>query len=161
VSGIWLGFIGWFLLSAAQATVAQLNLRRSLVGFRAGDVMTSDCLVMPGWASVAELVEEQLLRTGRRCAMVAEDGRLIGLVTIHQIRQVPRADWERTPLGSIAIPAADLHAVPPETELGDVLTLMDDHNVNQVPVVRNGRVIGMLTREQMMHVIRTRLELGV
>ena len=161
VSGLWLGFIGWFLLNAAQATVSQLDLRRVLAGLRAGDVMTRDCLVMPSDASVAELVEEQLLRTGRRCALVAADDRLVGLVTIHQIRQVPRDRWPHTRLSSIAIPAAELHAVSPEMELADALALMDDYRINQVPVVLNGRIIGLLSREQMMHILRTRLELGV
>jgi Zn-dependent protease/CBS domain-containing protein len=160
ISGLWLGFIGFFLLSAAQATVVQLDVRRMLDGIRARDVVATDCLVMPRSESVAGLVEEQLLRTGRRCALITDDDRLVGLVTIHQIRQVPRDDWSVTSLGSIAIPVAQLHAVPPDMELADVLTLMDDYNVNQVPVVSEGRVLGLLSREQMMHVIRTRMELG-
>ncbi len=161
VSGLWVGFIGWFLLHAAQATVSQLDLRRVLAGLRAGDVMTRECLIMPGQANVAELVEEQWLRTGRRCALVADDDRLLGLVTVHQIRQVPRERWPLTTLGSIAIPAAELHTVPPEMELADVLALMDDYRINQVPVIINGHIVGMLSREQMMHILRTRLELGV
>ncbi len=161
VSGLWMGFIGWFLLSAAQATVAQLDVRRLLRGIRAVEAMTTDCLILSRGMSVAELVEEHLLRTGRRCALVVEGDRLVGLITLHQVRRVPRSEWAVTPLEAVAIPEAELHAVPPEMELVDVLALMDDRNVNQVPVVRDGRVVGLLGREQLMHVIRTRLELGV
>ncbi|MCS6806901.1 MAG: site-2 protease family protein [Acidobacteriota bacterium] len=160
VSGLWLGFIGFFLLNAAQATVAQLDVRRMLAGIRAKDVMTTDCLVMPRGESVAELVEEHLLRTGRRCAVITDENRLVGLVTVHQIKKIPRDEWPMTPLGSIAIPIAELHAVPPDMELADVLRLMDDQGVNQVPVVSDGHVLGLLSREQMMRVIRTRFELG-
>ena len=161
VGGLWMGFIGWFLLSAAQAAVAQLDVRRLLRGIRAVDAMTTDCLVLPRGMSVAELVEEHLLRTGRRCALVVEGDRLLGLITLHQVRRVPRAEWTMTPLEAVAIPESELHAVPPEMELVEVLALMDDYNVNQVPVVRDGRIIGLIGREQLMHVIRTRLELGV
>jgi Zn-dependent protease len=161
VNGLWMGFIGWFLLSAAQATVAQLDVRRWLRGIRAAEAMTTDCLILPRGMSVAELVEDHLLRTGRRCALVVEGDRLMGLVTLHEVRRVPRSEWAVTPLEAIAIPEAELHAVPPEMELVDVLALMDDHNINQVPVVRDGRIIGLLGREQVMHVLRTRLELGV
>lgn len=160
VSGLWMGFIGWFLLSAAQAAVAHLDVRRLLRGVRAVDAMTTECLLLPRSMSVAELVEDHLLRTGRRCAVVTDGDRVVGLVTLHQVRQVPRSEWEVTPLEAIAIPEAALHAVPPEMELVEVLALMDDYQINQVPVVHNGRILGLLGREQLMRVIRTRLELG-
>jgi Zn-dependent protease/CBS domain-containing protein len=161
MSGLWMGFIGWFLLSAAQAAVAQLDMRRLLMGVRAEDAMTTDCLILPRGMSVAELVEDHFLRTGRRCALVVEGDRLVGLITLHQVRRVPRSEWAVTPLEAVAIPEAELYAVPPEMELSEVLALMDDHQVNQVPVVRNGRIVGLLGREQLMRVLRTRLELGV
>jgi len=79
--GLWIGFIGWFLLNAAQASTAQVSFRRALKGVTAGDVMIHECLEVPGRLSIAELVEHYLLRDGYRCALIVDEERFRGLLT--------------------------------------------------------------------------------
>lgn len=160
VGGIWIGLIGWFLLNAAQATVLQLSVQEALAGLRASDVMSSDYLVLPGPASITELLEHHLLRTGGRCAVVAEGGRIEGLVTLHEIKAVPREEWPRTPLRSIMIAAERLITAAPDDTVEQVLRRMSEHNINQIPVVTDGRLAGLIARDRLLALISARVEFG-
>lgn len=56
------------------------------------------------------------------------------------------------------VPVAKLHSVSPDAEVREILTLMDDGDVGQVPVVHNGQLLGLIGRDHLLRVIRARLE---
>ncbi|TKB76723.1 MAG: site-2 protease family protein [Nitrospira sp.] len=159
-SGLWLAFIGWFLLNAAQESVLQMSMRSALSGLRAEDIMARDCPTVPGHLSLADLVHEHILRTGRRCFLVSQNGRLEGLVTLHQVKAVPQARWGDSVVAQAMTPIGRLHAVAHETPILDVLGVMEQHDVNQVPVIQDGRLLGMITRDHLLRVLYANLELG-
>ena len=158
LQGLWISFIGWFLLSAAQANVQHLALTQALAGLQARDVMTTDCPRVSEHLSFSQLVEDYILLTGQRCFLVATDGQLLGLVTVHQVKCVPREAWPHTLVREAMIPLERLHCVSPDAPLLKVLTLMDEGNVGQAPVVLNGQLLGLIGRDHLLRVIRTRLE---
>lgn len=160
-NGLWLVFIGWFLLSAAQESVLQMSLRSALSGLRAEDIMARDCPTVSGQLSLADLVHEHILRTGRRCFLVSRNGRLEGLVTLHQVKAVPQERWGDSFVVQAMTPMDRLYAVAPETAILDVLRGMEQHDVNQVPVTQDGRLLGMITRDHLLRVLYANLELGV
>ena len=88
VGGLWIAFIGWFLLSAAQESYAQVAIRNTLTGVRAEDIMTTDVPTVSRDISLEEYIHE-VLRTGRRCHIVTADGNPVGLITLHGVRSVP------------------------------------------------------------------------
>ncbi len=159
--GLWIGFIGWFLLNAAQMSAVQTRLRHALTGVRARDVMTEECLHLPGNLSVEELVEHHFLRTGARCSMVVDGNRFRGLITLHEIKTIPRDKWSRTTLQAAMIPQESLLSVSPETAVADVLDFMQEHNISQVPVLEDGRLVGVIGRDRLLSMVHTRLELKV
>ncbi|MGZ6214318.1 MAG: M50 family metallopeptidase, partial [Candidatus Limnocylindria bacterium] len=65
-NGVWLALIGWFLSNAAEATVAQMSVQRALDGIKVSDVMESDPPSVSPNESVADLVNERLIRGGHR-----------------------------------------------------------------------------------------------
>lgn len=157
--GLWIGFIGWFLLNAAQATTAQVTLKTAMSGLTAADVMVQECSRVPGNISVADLVENHMLRNGTRCSIVMDGERLRGLVTLHEVKQVPRDEWAVTPLQSIMVPEDDMWVAEPGTPVEQVLHTMNQENVSQVPVVENGRLLGIIGRDRLLAIMQTRLEL--
>jgi Zn-dependent protease len=159
VQGLWIAFIGWFLLSAAEMSVQQLALKQALAGLHARDVMTPECPRVPAHLSLSQLVEEYILSSGRRCFVVTVSGQLLGLITVHQVKNIPRPDWPHTTVQQVMIPLAQLRWVAPEAEVDEVLALMDDGDVGQVPVVRDGQLLGLIGRDHLLRVIRARLEL--
>jgi Zn-dependent protease/CBS domain-containing protein len=160
-NGLWLAFIGWFLLNAAQESVLQMSMRSALSGLTAEDIMARDCPTVSGQLSLAELVHEHILRTGRRCFLVSQNGRLEGLVTLHQVKAVPQERWGDSFVVQAMTPIDRLYAVAPETAILDVLRGMEQHDVNQVPVTQDGRLLGMITRDHLLRVLYANLELGV
>ncbi len=160
-NGLWLAFIGWFLQNAAASSYAQANLQQSLRDVTVSQVMSRDCLLVPGQMPLAQLVEEQILSGGRRCFFVADEDRLRGVLTLADITRVPKANWGHTPLEQVMVPWERTVKVQPDTALLAALQIMDDANVNQVPVVQGGQMVGMLSREQLLRYIRTRAELGI
>jgi Zn-dependent protease len=158
LQGLWIAFIGWFLMTAAEMSVQQVARKQALAGLRARDVMTPDCPSVPGHISLSQLVENYILLTGRRCFLVTTDSQLLGLITVHQVKNMPRADWPHTSVRQAMIPVAQLRWVAPEAEVGEVLALMDDGDVGQVPVVRDGHLLGLIGRDHLLRVIRAHLE---
>ncbi|HEX8895043.1 MAG TPA: site-2 protease family protein [Terriglobales bacterium] len=159
VGGLWIAFIGWFLLQAARESYAQVGLAHALEGVRVADVMTHDCPTVDGWLNLQNFVEQELLRTGRRCFVVVEKGEVTGLVTPHEIKQIDRAKWPFMTLHDVMRPIRDLRSVAPGASLKSALELMSRDDVNQLPVVSNGHLEGMLSRAQLLTYLQTHAEL--
>jgi len=159
--GLWLVFIGWFLQNAAAASYAQVNIQHSLRGVTVAQVMTRDCALVPAQITVGQLVEERILPGGRRCFFVTENDRPRGILTLSDVAKVARSDWGQTTAGQVMVPWERTSRVQPHTALLAALQVMDDANVNQVPVVEGEEIVGMLSREHVLHYVRTRAELGI
>jgi len=161
LDGIWIGFIGWFLLSASQSANTQGNLQSALRGVTVGEVMNPTPPTVPANISLQKLIDEYFLLHGLRFALVMQADRLAGLITLSDIRHVPREQWGYTPVDQVMIPVERLHAVSPQQSLNDVLPLMAGRDVNQLPVVQNGIPVGILSRDAIVQYLEVRRGLGV
>ena len=161
LDGIWIGFIGWFLLTAAQSTNSQVMLQSMFRGVTVGQVMNKTPTTVPANISLQKLVDEYFLPYGLRTAFVTQGDQLAGLITLSDIRHVPREQWGQTPVGYVMIPLERLHAVSPQQNLNDVLPLMANRDVNQLPVVQDGRLVGVLTRDAIIRTLEVRRNLGL
>ena len=161
LNGIWIGFIGWFLLSAAQSANSQVMLQSMLRGVTVGQVMDRIPATVPANISIQRLVDEYFLPFGLRTAFVVQGDQLAGLITLSDIRHVPRDQWATMTVGQVMIPLERLHAVSPQQNLNDVLPLIANRNVNQVPVVQDGKLVGVLTRDAIIRTLEVRRSLGL
>ena len=161
VGGLWISFIGWFLLTAAGESYAQVGLKHAFEGVTAADLMTNDCPALDGNLNIEHFVHDELLRTGRRCFVITQNGNIAGLLTPHEVKEIDRARWPYTTLSDVMRPLEDLHTVPPETPLKNALEIMGKEDLNQLPVVTDGRLAGILSRAHIVDYLRTRAELKV
>src|SRR5262249_10879380 len=115
--GLWIAFIGWFLSQAAAASYAELQASAALSGVRVRDVMSEGCPTVDGNTNLRTFAEDHLLRTGRRCFVVVENGRQLGLVTVHGLKQVERERWPITTVSQIALPFSRIPTVSPDMDL--------------------------------------------
>ncbi|HLY76167.1 MAG TPA: site-2 protease family protein [Planctomycetota bacterium] len=161
MNGLWVGFIGWFLLTAAQRSVARLNYDRVLDKLRVGDVMRSDVIRVSPDETVERFVQEHVLRTGERCQLVTDDnGNLLGLVTLHEVKHVPREAWPATPLRDVMVPWERLRTTEPGDSLLDALDLMNSWGIHQLPVVEGTTLRGLVTRQDLLRHLTVHLEVG-
>jgi len=160
-AGLWLAFIGWFLESAASSSQRQAALKEALRDYKARDVMTSECAFISPDVSVSQLVHDHILPTGRRCVFVLDQGSLRGIVSLSDIKMASKETWDRTRVADIMTPVSKLKWVSPDDPAINLLERMDEHDINQLPVVENGRVIGMIARDNVIRFLRTKAELGI
>jgi Zn-dependent protease/CBS domain-containing protein len=161
LDGIWLGFIGWFLLSAAQSANAQGVLTSVLRGVTVGEVMNSKPATVPADIPLQQLVDAYFLPGSLRSALVMDADRLVGLMTLSDMRHIPRDRWGQVPVSTAMIPLARLHVVAPQQSLSDVLPLMAGRDVNQLPVLENGALVGVVSRDAIVQYLEVQRSLGV
>jgi Zn-dependent protease len=157
--GLWLAFIGWFLLDASRSSYVQVELMEGLRGRRVADIMDRDCPTIEAHLSLQDFVYEYMLRSGRRCFVVVQEGRLVGLITGGDVKHVDPERWPQTSVQSVMRPVAQLRTVAPETPVSQALELMSREDVNQLPVVAQGELKGIFSRSSLMSFLRTRTEL--
>ncbi len=163
-SGLWLAFIGWFLLNAAQESVAQVAIRETLSGLRAADVMSHEVPTVPRNMSLEEYGQE-VARTGRRCHLVTTEDRLVGMINVHALNSVPRDEWAHMSVQGVMIPREKVLWARPEEPLLGLLERLVSADVNQMPVVSDtendgAHIIGMITRDSILRVMQARSEVG-
>lgn len=159
-NGLWLAFIGWFLMNAAGASYMQITATHALQGVNVGQVMSGDCQLVEGHISLRDFVDHFLLRTGRRCFIVADNGRPLGLITPAEVRQVPRDDWSVTSVQAAMKPLEKIHSVTPDTPVMSALEIMGREDVNQLPVMSDGHMAGILSRAHVLELLRSKSEMG-
>ena len=158
--GLWVAFIGWFLDSAASVQIQQVMFRGLLTGHRVSQAMSTHCAIIPEDMTLQQLVDEQILVSGQRSFLVNRGDQTVGLITLHRIKEVPRPEWATTSAARVMLPIEQLKCVDPDTELWSALEKMDRNGVNQMPVIRDQHVIGMLSREDAITFLRTLREFG-
>jgi CBS domain-containing protein len=158
-AGLWIAIIGWFLLDAAGASYAQVEINQRLRGLRVGDIMSRDCPTVEGRTNLQAFVEDFLLRTGRRCFIVVENGVLSGMITANEIKQgEPRLRIQKT-VSDTMRPIHQLRTVTTDTPVTEALEVMAREDLNQLPVVSDGRLEGVISRGQVLRYLQTRSDL--
>ena len=160
-NGLWFALIGWFLQNAAASERASATLSRQLAGTTVAQAMGLTVEpTIPSRTSVHEAVEEQVLARGQGVFLVVDGGVPQGVVTLRDLTAVPREQWDATPVAEVMTPWARLRRVAPGTDLMAALHLMDAGRYGQLPVVEGDRVVGLLTREEVLHFLRLRSQVG-
>jgi len=160
VGGVWLAFIGWFILSAAKQTHAQVEARGALEGLRVADIMTPELHTVGREISLEDYARE-MVRTGRRAHLVVAGDQLVGLVTAEALNSVPQHDWDVTSVQAVMLPKDKLHWAAPEEPALSLLDRMRTIGMQQMPVIAGGSVVGIVTRDSILRVLQTRHDLGI
>lgn len=154
-NGLWIAFIGWFLESAANAQVQQQLAQDLMEGHTVSQAMSRNFTVLTPDTTFDELMDFHILGEGRRFFIIKDGDEAIGLLTLHQIRQVPREQWHTTTVVQKMIPLDQAHSTNPDKPLVDAMKLMDQDGVNQLPVIEGKNLLGILSRESLINFLRT------
>ena len=163
-SGLWLALVGWFLATAAEATMQQAGVEKSLSGVRVRDAMDATPAAISPNESVADLVSERMLRGDDRSFLVQHpDGGLAGVVTLGDVRRLPRESWPDRRVTDIMTRFGDLATIGPDEPLADALRLIQEREVGQLPVIGEEarQPLGLVTRRGILRLIEARMKLGV
>jgi Zn-dependent protease len=161
LNGLLLIFIGWFLRDAARASYQQVLLRDALIGITARQVTDYGCPLIPPHMNLTELVEQYIWPTGRSSFLISWGAELEGMVTLQQIKKVPRDRWAITSVQDIMTPASKLKVAYADQDILSVLQEMDGESANHIPVMEAGKAIGVINREDIARFLRTRADFGI
>jgi len=156
IFGLWYVLIGLFLRSASQDALAQLKVERALRDIPASQVMRPPPEPIEGTWTLQRVVDERVLGAAERASFVSGDGRVIGLITTRDLMDTPRDRWRSTRVEQVMVRADDVIVVGPETSVIEGMQLMQRHDVNQLPVLTGGRLVGVLTRADVLQQIELR-----
>ena len=154
-NGLWIAFIGWFLESAASSQIHQQTIHDLLAGHHVADAMRRDYISILPDTTLEELINRHILGSGQRSLVVKQDERVVGLLTLHNVKAIPSSAWSTTTANQVMIPVATMKWVRPEAELSDALGEMDRDGVNQLPVMSGDQILGMLGRDDVISFLRT------
>jgi len=159
-NGLWIAFIGWFLENAAASEIRQQTIQDLLAGHYVADAMRRDYTVVKPGDTLEQLVNEHILGAGRRSLIVEQNDKVVGLLTLHNVKEIPRSDWPTTTSAQAMIPAERMKRTRADAELADALKEMDRDGVNQLPVMAGDQIQGVLGRDDVISLLRTMAEFG-
>src|SRR5262245_35846444 len=122
VPGLWLALIGWLLHGAAAASYSQVLISDLLQGVPVSRLMQPGPPSIDPDLSVAKLVDDFFMSTAERAFPVAVDERLLGIVTMEDIRKLPREQWPSTLVRDIMTAAPALVVVTPDESVAAALS---------------------------------------
>jgi len=153
-TGVALAVFGWFLENAAAASRRQGLVREAFHGVTARYMMTEDYTLIKQQLSFG-LVRDYIINSGQHCFVVIEDGRLQGILTLGDI-QIPRKRWDATRVSEMMTPADELKTADPRQPAVDLLEQMDDYDIDQIPVLEEDKLIGMVARDRLIRFLKAR-----
>jgi hypothetical protein len=159
--GLWIAFIGWFLLDAARASGAQVEITERLTGCKSWRRDGAAIRNRRYKLESPDVCAGTLLPTGHRCFVAVQQGTPVGIITPHEVKTVDRSRWPYTTVGDVMRPLESLRTVSAERPLTEALEMMGREDINQMPVVQQGRLTGMISRAHILRVLQTRAELDV
>jgi CBS domain-containing protein len=142
--GVWLAFIGWFLRNAAIASLRQRLAHDVLDGVRAADAMTPAPVTVPADRTLDDLVESFVQLQRYPALAVERNGEIVGLVSLNQVRDVPRDRWADTTVAEVMVPADSALVVTPDEALSSVVDKLRGSPLRRVLVMDGARLAGVI-----------------
>lgn len=146
ISGVWMAFIGWFLLVAAREEETAVLTRQSLEGVRVIDVMTPNPHTAAGSITVDDFIHRYLLGD-RHSAYPVEGpgGSITGLITLEQLRAVAPNQRASILVRDAAAPLDRVPTAAPDEPLTALLERLAQMGARRALVIDDGRVVGIVT----------------
>lgn len=142
--GLWLALIGLFLKNAAVRHRMGSLIQEALVGVRVCDLMRSNGAWVAADVPLRTLVTDWFLRREEQALPVFDEGQLVGLVCFDDARRVPSGAWSTRTVRDVMTPLPRLMVAGPDEELLAAMKRLASAGVRQLPVVRQGKLVGML-----------------
>ncbi|AUS99207.1 site-2 protease family protein [Nostoc sp. CENA543] len=160
IGGLWLVLIGWFLYTAAEASYEEILLRTSLQGVRAREIMTPYPETVDANLTLQELVDKYFLSRRYQSFPVMADSQPIGMITLNQVRDIPRDEWTHRTVRETMIPTEQGLSANPEEPMPQILQKMQESGVRRVLVTQDGLLAGIITANDIANWLQRRRELG-
>jgi Zn-dependent protease/predicted transcriptional regulator len=159
IGGVWMFLIGMFLKGASETAYKQLLIRRSLEGETVGKFMKENPVTVSPRISIQELVEDYIFKHHFKMFPVVEDDRLLGCVTLNQVKEIPREERMSKQVGDLSLSCSRENTISPDEDAMEALSLMSRTNASRLMVVRGEKLVGMIALKDMMKLLSLKMDL--
>lgn len=160
LGGLWYVFIGMFLYGAAKMGYEHILVRDALSRSLIQDVMSRNVVTVDGALTLDKVVEDYFFRYHHSSFPVVEGDRLVGMISLARIKEIPREKWQVTTAGSSVEPISPDSIVPPTERMSNILNHLMEHEIGHILVMDNGKLVGIVTRYDVMRLIKIKMDLG-
>jgi len=150
----WPLLLAYFLYNAATQSMRQEHLGGLVAGTRVAPLMNTTFAAADPRSSIATVVRDLMLPRNLRAVPVVTNQNFLGLMTTEDVRKIDHDSWATTPVEQVMTPSSSLAKLAPDDDLGLALERFGDAVV--LPVVRDGRLVGLLDRDGVVNYIRMR-----
>ena len=158
-NGIWLAFICWFLINAASQNYQQVLIEDMLEGVPITRLMREPAPAISPNMPLSAFVYDHVMRGDERAFPVVDGERLLGVVYVKNLREIDRSHWDMTTVKEVMVPEKELEVVTPGEDAMDAFQKLARKEMRQIPVVKNGELVGMLRRRDILQWLRVRSEM--
>lgn len=160
-NGIWIIFLGWFIRSGAETSLQQTQVSEALHGVSVEEVMTKNLLTVPPDLTVQQLVNDYFLVHPHGGYPVVQGDQLLGIVTMSSVRSIPRERREIERVSQAMVPFERIVTISPTASAADAMQKIAQANVGRLLVTDGPKILGVITRGDLMKTIQTRQDLGL
>jgi Zn-dependent protease/CBS domain-containing protein len=153
-NGLWIAFIGWFLQSAAVQEGQVTVVHDILKGHKVREALELDCPHVLKQLSLDVFVEGVAIPSGKRCFVVMDGDKFLGLLTLRRLAEIPRSKWGSTRVADVMVMPDKLITAQLDDDLSEVLERMGRADINQLPVLADGKLLGIVTRANLIAFLR-------
>jgi CBS domain-containing protein len=154
INGLWFIFIGMFLRGMSVQGYEELVIRKSLEGVHVDEVMVREVVSVPSHLTVAQLIHDYFLHYAYRGFPVAEDGRVLGVVAVAALRQLPREEYDQHRVSEIMTPLSDDLLIDAHASLADALVKMSREDQERLLVLEGNRLAGLVTKTGLLRFVQ-------
>jgi Zn-dependent protease/CBS domain-containing protein len=156
-NGIWIAFLGWFLLSAGGAEEAGSNARTLLRSVPVSAAMTSPVVTLPDWITVEQFLESVAPNHAFTTYPIHDaSGRLTGIVRLSDLVRLPAGERATRHLSDVARPIAEVPTTTPREDLSALIQRIGSALDQRVLVFDAGALVGILSPADVARIMTVR-----
>lgn len=160
IGGVWFVLIGLFIRNAASSSYQQLLFRRILEGVPVKRFMQEQVVTVPPEATLHDVVEDYFYRHYFKLYPVVQaDGELLGYITLNQVKEHPREEWDTLKVRDVMQPLSPDITVPPTTDALQAINVLNRTGGSRLLVTDNSHLVGILSIRDLMHYLSLKSEL--
>jgi CBS domain-containing protein len=160
VSGLWMIFIGLFMKQSAVGSYQAIVLKQALAGVQIRQIMTENVVTVDWLTSVDELVRDYVYKYQFTNFPVFNRDEFIGMVSLAEVKAVPKELWSFKQVRDIMTPVEQVPCLNPNDDATDALSRMVTDDLGRMPVVEEGRLVGIVSRRDILNLFKIKSDLG-
>jgi Zn-dependent protease/CBS domain-containing protein len=154
INGLWFIFIGMFLRGMSSQGYEELIIRKSLEGVHVNEVMVREVVSVPPDLTISQLIHDYFLHYAYRGFPVVENGRVLGIVSVAAVRQVPREVYDNRRVSDIMTPVQENLLIEANASLAEALVKMSREEQERLLVFQGNRLAGLVTKTGLLRFVQ-------